>query len=464
MLAITGWSVNAQISVPNGDFETWNNTSFDDLQNYRTSNLEAFYNCNASANCVKTADVSHGSWALKLTTIGTGEDLCFGYFVNGNPDNDPQFWHGGIPYNQKPTGIQGVYKSDIPFGDSALILVNFSLDGNNIGLYMFRLGGTATTYTPFSFTFNPPLPAAPDSVIFGATSSDVFSGTAITGSTLQLDNVSFTGVTSQPALLNGDFENWTTQTLYKPTQWYVNFGDVSAVKMITDRHSGENAIELTTTLGDDNGPVARNATISTGYWECDINDNCYQMGGFPYDKQVDALSFWYKYAPSQNDEAEVNISFKKDGNNIDWVGTRLSASSEYKYVEIPINLWQAPDTVIVEFQSSIWENRSVQYIGSVLKVDDVIFKSQQSTVGLTNHMTDEKILISPNPSTGIFSVKSGLKNSTIEVMNLLGGQLKSVQINNNNEVIDLSDQPKGIYFYQIKNENKIIKKGKIIIR
>ncbi len=463
ILALTGWSVNAQISIPNGDFETWNNTSFDNLQDYRTSNMEAFYNCNASANCVKTADASSGSWALHLTTIGSGVGPCFGYIVNGNPEDDPQFWHGGIAYDQKPTGIQGFYKSDIPVGDSALILVNFSLDGNNIGLYMFKLGGTTTTYTPFSFTFNPPLQATPDSVIFGATSSDVFSGTPITGSTLLLDNISFTGVTSQPALLNGDFEDWTTLTLYNPAQWYLNFGDVSAIKMTDDKHSGANAIELTTTLGNDNGPVARNATISTGYWECDNNDNCYQMGGFPYDKQVDALSFWYKYAPMPNDEAEVNITFKKDGNQFDWAGIRLSASSEYKYVEIPFNLWQAPDTVIVDFQSSLWTNRTVNYIGSVLKVDDVVFKSQQSTVGLTSRMTDEKISVFPNPCTGIFSVKSSLKNSTIEVMNLLGGKVRSVQISDENAVIDLSDQPKGIYFYQIKSNHEIIKQGKIVI-
>src|SRR5437588_6154590 len=44
------------------------------------------------------------------------------------------------------------------------------------------------------------------------------------GSMLLIDSVSFTGVSSQPVNFNGDFENWTSQTLIKATNWYANGG------------------------------------------------------------------------------------------------------------------------------------------------------------------------------------------------------------------------------------------------
>ena len=137
-LAITGLSVRAQVSIPNGNFENWISVTYNDLQYYRTSNMETYFNCNNANTCSKTDDAIHGMWAIKLTTVGGGDNGCFGYIINGNPENDPP-WHGGIAYNQKPTGLQGYYKSNIPEGDSALVLANFSAKGKNIGFYLLKL-------------------------------------------------------------------------------------------------------------------------------------------------------------------------------------------------------------------------------------------------------------------------------------------------------------------------------------
>jgi len=467
ILALAGWSINAQISVPNGDFETWSSLSYEEPQNYRTSNNKAFLYYKTPANCLKVTDAYQGLSALKLITNGSDTNINVAYAVNGNPDNDPQSWHGGIKWtpSEKPTGFQGYYKSDIKTLDTAYILASFSKGGINIGTYYLALYGAHTSYIPFSLTFDPPLTEMPDSAIFGATSSNVFGNLKIPGSMLQIDNVSYTGVTSQPALLNGDFELWVSQTLYRASEWYINNGEKSGVDMTTDMHSGNYAIKLTTTTGDENGiPVARNATISTGYYVCPNNTNCYQKGGFPYDKQIDALGFWYKYAPVADDKAQFNITFKNNGNFINGSNIPLLASAEYKYMEIPINLGQMPDSVIVEFQSSIWEHRTVNYAGSVLIIDDVIFKSQRPTVGLSNQRPDEKISVFPNPGNGIFYIKSDLKNAKVEVINLFGEKVNTSAINTDNADIDISDQPKGIYFYQIKLNSEIIKKGKIIIK
>lgn len=468
ILAAMGWSIKAQNAIPNGNFETWTTSSYDDLQNYQTSNVEAFFNCNASANCVKTAQSYQGSWAVQITTVGTGNNACFGYFIIGKPENDPSTWHGGIPYNQKPTGLQGYYKSDIPTGDSAIVLANFSLAGHSIGLYAFKLYGQHSSYTPFSFSFNPPLPYTPDSVMFGATSSDVLSQniTAINGSMIQIDHVSFTGVASQPAMLNGDFELWTPIILYKPAQWYMNNGGgSSSVTQTTDKHSGNDAVEMKTTVGNDkSGPVASAGSISTGYYERNCNNNCSPLGGFPLANQIDTLGFWYKYAPMGGDTAVVSLNFKKNGVAMYYTEKKLNSAASYQYVELPFNTWQVPDTVIVQFQSSLWQHTSLGYVGSVLKVDEAGFKSQKVTTGILNHRMDEKITIFPNPGNGIFSIQSDVKISLIEVKNMLGENIYSVQPIDNDAVIDLSNQPKGVYFYQFKRGLEIIKEGKLIIK
>ncbi|MFN8135205.1 MAG: hypothetical protein U0Z17_08265 [Bacteroidales bacterium] len=95
-LACTG--VSAQVSIPNGTFENWLSVTYNDLQNYRTSNIETYFNCNNANTCERSSDAMHGLWAVKLTTVGSGENGCFGYLVNGNPEKAPALARGHCLY------------------------------------------------------------------------------------------------------------------------------------------------------------------------------------------------------------------------------------------------------------------------------------------------------------------------------------------------------------------------------
>jgi hypothetical protein len=451
-------------SVPNGDFETWASFPYEIPQNYvQSSNPEAFYRCSAPFNCVKVADPFTGTYAVKLTTAIGNNDTCFGYVINGNPNGNPASWHGGIPYTQTPTGITGFYKSGIPAGDSAAVIVNFSKNGSQIGQYILTLYGTHSTYTPFTLTFNPALSVAPDSVMFGITSSDVFDGIAMSGSWVQVDNVSFTGVISQPTLLNGDFENWTTVPLDIPTGWYINNSEGKGFFKSTDAYSGSYALEVQTYLGDRNGtPRAQAGNISSGYYVCPSSPGpCYLYGGKPFSNNIDTLSFYYKYAPSSNDSALVDMSFKVGGNTIGFAGTTLGAAATYQYVEIPFNLGTTPDSVVVNILSSKWADTSTVYVGSDLKIDQLQFKSQP--LGLKTYVDNNSTSVFPNPSSGIVYIQSDSKVAELRIMDILGKQVYSATVNNYRTIVDLSAQPKGIYFYELKNEKKIIS-GKLLIQ
>jgi len=93
-----------------------------------------------------------------------------------------------------------------------------------------------------------------------------------------------------------------------------------------------------------------------------------------------------------------------------------------------------------------------------------VYGSAGGPVGIIdNSSLNSPVIIYPNPSNGIFSIKSEIEISTIEIVNVHGEKIYSAKINSNKADIDIEKQPKGIYFYQIKSENKILKTGKIIV-
>lgn len=458
---------NGQSSIPNGTFESWDMVTYEYPQNYPfNSNPEVFFQYQLPFNVEKTTDAFSGNYAVKLTTVTSPTGTMFGYFINTNPNNgDPSTWTGGVPFNQIPSGIRGYYKYNVATGDSATIFATFSKNGSNVGSYMFNIGELHSTYTLFDFTFNPPLTTIPDSVIFGAASSNVFaSDEGVAGSELFIDNVSFTGVTSQPTLMNGDFESWESNTIYNPSDWLSQYSQGEGVYRTTDAYAGDYAIEIITFLGNNNnGPAAQPGTISNGYYDDNSNG---MKGGYPFSNQIDTLVFYYKYAPADvNDNAEINVHFMKDGNSFDWAGTLLSASSNYQLIEIPFHLWQFPDTAIVQIQSTMWSDTLLSSIGANLKIDNIHFKSQPLNVGIPLLVTSGQISVFPNPSSGKFTIQNASGISQVKVRNLLGVIIFS-QSNFRPEKqyeIDLSDFPKGIYFLEFSDGKKINTK-KIVIR
>ena len=70
-----------------------------------------------------------------------------------------------------------------------------------------------------------------------------------------------------------------------------------------------------------------------------------------------------------------------------------------------------------------------------------------------NCIHENRINIFPNPSNGIFSIKSENKISFVKIMNVFGECIYKSLMLNAQSLIDLSSQPKGIYFIRINNES-----------
>ena len=448
-LALLAILAYGQDSIPNGDFETWNSTMYENPLNYPyTSNETALYDVSSSFNVIKTTDAFHGQSAVQVSTLTASFGTYMGYFLNTPAKNgNMSLWTGGMGINERPTGIRGYYKYNVATSDSAMIILVFRKGANTLGTYQNKVGGIKTAYTLFNLPLIPALTETPDSVVFGVVASDYMKNeNGVPGSILKIDSVSFTGVINQPVAMNGDFEFWQQITTFVLDGWNEFNKNPQGINRTTDAKQGQYALELTTYLGEENGtPRAQPGYSSTGYW--DKNCSC-QKGGVPFNHTVDTLAFWYKYAPTLNDSAIISLEFRKAGISFAFERIILKAAANYQYAELPFSLWQTPDSVIVNIQSSVWENQQIAFVGSVLKVDNLKFKWKMKTGGISNFADNITISIAPNPSKGKFHINySGLDALRFDIFNVAGAKVYPTTTLSNE--IDLANSPNGIYFVRI---------------
>lgn len=472
-LLAVGFSVliKAQNSIPNGNFEVWDSVIYQTPQYFiNSSNSEIFSRSQSSSwNAVKSTNAHHGSFALELSTIVLGADTQPGYIVNGSTNNDPNLWTGGIPISETPTGFRGYYKYNLATGDSGLIILAFSASGTNIGTNYFLIGGNKGSYTLFDFPITG-LSGTPDSVVIAFASTNKFEGGAAVGTILNVDSISFTGITTQPAMMNGSFENWVDSKIMSLDSWWLDYnnGLAGTNQRTTDSKKGMYALRLETTLGDRNGiPRANAGQVGTGYYDCSGGGPCSLKGGYPFANQVDTLVFSYKYFSVSNDSAVVNMSFKNNGSWIWNIDRTIISSSNYIEDQIPFNIGSAPDSVIILFQSSHWNDTLVSFVGSELYLDDIYFKSQKALGIGQNRIENNGIKFYPNPFKGSAKIEIDnnikLNDAELIVTDLYGKIVERMKVKSNSINIDLGNRNSGLYFYQIKDNDKVIKSGKFVL-
>jgi hypothetical protein len=98
--------------------------------------------------------------------------------------------------------------------------------------------------------------------------------------------------------------------------------------------------------------------------------------------------------------------------------------------------------------------------------DAFVAKLGNTSVSIDESIFQAGINIYPNPSKGIFTIKSSeLKMQSCAVYNVLGACVFSQQSNLTNQInIDLSTHAKGIFFVETTDENGNVTNTKIIIQ
>ncbi len=186
-LVLTG----VTLPFPNGDFENWITTSYENPDSWTTLNFFGFLSGNISAT--KTTDhYGAGNYALKFQSItvpnGTGSVDTMGMVTNGRlGNNGPE---GGMKVNNYPKRVSGYYKY-IPVGPDTALAGMF-LYGNNIMLDSALIQLVPTnTYTYFEINLGYQGPFIADTLNISFTSSNMADTTNYVGagSTLYLDQL-----------------------------------------------------------------------------------------------------------------------------------------------------------------------------------------------------------------------------------------------------------------------------------
>ncbi|MDO8999856.1 MAG: T9SS type A sorting domain-containing protein [Bacteroidota bacterium] len=88
-----------------------------------------------------------------------------------------------------------------------------------------------------------------------------------------------------------------------------------------------------------------------------------------------------------------------------------------------------------------------------------------SGVGITNYfLSKQQLLVYPNPSNGQFTIEvQKTENILVKIYNMLGEKIFENQSDNSKIKVNLSTGA-GIYFFEVKTQQKIIGNGKIVIQ
>lgn len=110
--------------------------------------------------------------------------------------------------------------------------------------------------------------------------------------------------------------------------------------------------------------------------------------------------------------------------------------------------------------------------GNIANCDSVVVIFKYSLTGIEDNVFNG-IKISdayPNPATNKvnfnFDLTGGINNASVNIVNLLGSTVKSVNLtkSTNKVSIDISDLPRGVYFYSVVANGNIFKTKKLVIK
>ncbi len=449
--------------LKNGSFEIWDSRWYDNPAGYPFTSNTLRLDGSFPFNATKTTLSQHGSYALRLETDNLTGNANFGFVINQSPTSEsPNNWTGGIPISEKPTGVQGYYTFHSVGLDSAMIMLHFRKGGNNIGIYYLHLKPAMSGWTFFNKLLEPPLAETPDSMILTIASGSNLVGQCPPGSVLTIDNISLTGVTTQPVGLNGDFEDWVTTRMETAPGWYLSDQDNPGSHQSMNAAEGSYAMELKTTAYTKDGQSqVEQMWMSNGYWDRNSQN---WGGGSPLYTMNDSLAFYYRYIPAvPDDTAQVSLMFKYQGQFIATKQAYLMPNSAWQYKKVSLQQeWGFPmlfpaDSILMIFQSSLWGHNNPRYAGSTLLLDDIHFISSRAPVGLITNSELLESEIYPNPSQGVSRIRfEGKLPLQVEVFNLSGIKILSIPKGSisSETVLDLSGHIAGLYLVKITGEQR----------
>jgi len=351
--------------IQNGSFTNWQVENLYSFPNSWVINLE---HGNPGLQ-EKVTDAQEGNYAIRLNTVNTQNGSDFGYLFYGYPSDKKLT---GLPFTLIADTVRFWYKANIEPGDEAMAMAILYAGGVTIDSIVVPINTSAGDWTPMAIGINPGH-VQPDSLFFGFLSTNPFSGNPVAGTWLMVDNVYFTNgpdTTHLYPIPNSSFETWTDVVAENPVNWSTSNGDLLlalndtfTVSKTTDYFSAPYAAKLSVVEIDGNQAQSEMLYID--------NNFTYQPQNF---------SFYYKYQPVGNDNANVNVNFYNGNNQIGHWNTNINdQDAMYKMVNVSseLNINGTPDRVEIKFSAG-------NNAGSTLYIDDVAFGYGSSCIPVHN--------------------------------------------------------------------------------
>jgi hypothetical protein len=264
--------------------------------------------------------------------------------------------------------------------------------------------------------------------------------------------------TGSAQILNGDFENWYTDTaghnrLYN---WqHFDFGITNNFFLgtweVSDAAHGSNALKLSRWYSYRSDWVMQRASIASkpgsldGYYKY-INNQLMS----PYNVDTAVVYIWltaWNSITAQNDTIGIGKSL-------------LMASDSYIQFSCPISYPNAgiPDSLTILIKPSVWYNNAVFSQGaclfsgfcSALTIDN-LFLAEPSAVKYLNDT--RQISVYPDPAYDKLTVAAGSKINNVVIYDLVGKEIYSSAYNNDRIEINMTAFPAGMCMIVVTDDD-----------
>ena len=180
---------------------------------------------------------------------------------------------------------------------------------------------------------------------------------------------------------------------------------------------------------------------------------------------------------ASNVKVYVDLMFTSMGCNVDNQGHSTAGSNTTAYAHHCIGMLTAICNTVDTFNlgmlpagSHLFDLTLTSGSGGPPCTPGVVPDDQRNTTftvtaatGLGQSTVSKAFFIFPNPSNGNFTISCPDKNAEIKVYNILGEIIYTQELKSDKSEINISNQAKGIYFYQIMNDDKVVGNGKLVV-
>jgi hypothetical protein len=165
--------------------------------------------------------------------------------------------------------------------------------------------------------------------------------------------------------------------------------------------------------------------------------------------RIDAVWLDTRNAPSGSDTSALYYSYSTDQGNTWTVNEKMSGTFNP-------HLGYPNQTKMGDYFDMVSDNTGAHLTWTAtFNGEENVFYSHiipNNPTGVNELSNNLSVLISPNPTSGVFSIASDVKLYQVEIYNLLGVKVYSKTNFKTTSEIDISDQPGGVYFLNVKTE------------